>query len=340
MLWRICLKILAMVLLVASAVWADERPGGMVLAFDDGFSSWLGLIAPELARVGGVATGFVNNKRIHDGRLSFKDLETLQGKYGWEIGTHTYNHFNAVEYVQHNTMSEWIKKEFEASIDELQSHGMKIHSMSFPFDSFTPELTAEIIKRVESFRYEDPYPIAKGKKQDGSVVSTNIDIAHYIPLELMFDWIDYAKSQNQFVFLFGHDVLPDAEFIEGIVTFVDKYSLGYKDKIEISTYKKLCLVPDKNKRLFRNIPITIASIENNTIHIPQNNLVQLTKPGATFIIGPCYSMQLSFFQKLIEYAAKKVPFYTIHDAITHKSVPLPKQQQMTQPQETQYPERQ
>jgi hypothetical protein len=41
----------------------------------------------------------------------------------------------------------------------------------------------------------------------------------------------------------------------------------------------------------------------------------LTKAGATFIIGECYGIQVSYFRKLINYAAGKVPFYTVSQAL-------------------------
>src|SRR5512137_2260359 len=72
------------------------KRGGLVLQFDDGWSSWRTLVAPELARVGGKATGFVCNQYLHAARITVADLLALQGEFGWEIGSHSYQHRNAV----------------------------------------------------------------------------------------------------------------------------------------------------------------------------------------------------------------------------------------------------
>ena len=121
--------------LASSYVHADEKKGGIVLAFDDGYPSWITIIAPELSSVGGVATGFVNNQRIKFGDIRFDDLLKLQDKYGWEIGTHTYHHYNAPAYVKQKGLPSWIKDELEASVTELRDHGLKIKSVVFPYNA-------------------------------------------------------------------------------------------------------------------------------------------------------------------------------------------------------------
>ncbi|MCX5886421.1 MAG: polysaccharide deacetylase family protein [Proteobacteria bacterium] len=312
---NICLMLFTIVFFSVSSVYAEEMKGGIVLAFDDGYSSWINVIAPELSRVGGVATGFVNNQRIHAGDLSFEDLRTLQNKYGWEIGTHTYHHFNSPEFVKRKGISSWVKDELEASITELTYQRLKVQSMVFPFNYFTPELGAEVIKKLEAFRRADAFPIAKGKRADGSYPSTPIDIAHYVPLEQVLSWIDLAQQQKRFIFLYGHKVLPDEEFVTGTVASCSGRTLVAQEIIgPLPRDKELCLVPDTRRRIY-GFPIKIESVEGNVITIFQGDLSPLTKPGATFLIGQSYGTQISYFRELINYAAKRLPFLTVHGAI-------------------------
>lgn len=315
MVWKYFLALFVIVLLISSRVHTEEKQGGIVLAFDDGYPSWIHIIAPELPRIGGVATGFVNNQRIHFGDLSFDDLRALQDEYGWEIGTHTYHHFNAPEFVKQKGLSAWITEELEASVTELQSKGLKIQSMVFPYNAFTKELSAEAMKRFTNFRRDTVYPIASSVGEDGSIPGTGLDIGFYVPMEQVFKWIDFALLQDKFLFLYGHKVLPDEEFFAGKVTAISARSLVSKDKIKIPTKSDLCLVPDMRRRVY-NHPIKVESITENTINIFQGNLSKMTEVDATYIVGPCYGMQLSYFRKIIEYAAeKRMTFYTISEAV-------------------------
>jgi peptidoglycan/xylan/chitin deacetylase (PgdA/CDA1 family) len=306
------LSVVITVFILASTAFAGEKQGGIVLAFDDGYPSWISVIAPELKRVGGVATGFVNNQRIRFGDLSFDDLLTLQNKYGWEIGTHTYHHFNAPTFVKQKCLSVWVKDELEASVAELRSHGLKIQSMVFPYNAFTKELGTEVMKRFKSFRRDEVDPLNAGINEDGSVPGTEIDTAFYVPLAQMFKWIDFARQEDKLLFLYGHKVLPDEDFFTGTVASVSMLTLVSKEKIKPFAEKDLCLVPDTRRRLYR--PIKIDSIKTDTASTFQN-LSGMSEAGATFMIGPCYGMQLSYFRKVIKYGAERLPFYTVDQAV-------------------------
>ena len=60
---RIALIMVAILGLIGTASGAGKQ-GGLVLQFDDGWTSWATVIAPELQAVGGKATGFVNNQKV------------------------------------------------------------------------------------------------------------------------------------------------------------------------------------------------------------------------------------------------------------------------------------
>ena len=92
-LWKILLICFILLGTMPSQGLTETR-GGLVLMFDDGYPNWASTIAPELARVGGVATGYVCVFRVKSEKLTYADLHELQDCYGWEIGSHTYHHFN------------------------------------------------------------------------------------------------------------------------------------------------------------------------------------------------------------------------------------------------------
>jgi hypothetical protein len=292
-----------------------EVRGGLVLTFDDGYPSWITTIAPELARVGGVATGFVGMARIRAENLTFEDLRTLQNRYGWEIGTHTYHHYNAKEFVERKGMSAWVSKELEAAAKELRSQGLNIRSMVFPHNAFTPQLSKEVMRRFESFRNPELFFIASGAREDGSIPGREMDISQFVPLELIFKWIDLAHNQGQLLFLYGHKVLPDNEFFTGTVESVSQHTLISRESLRSVSKTDLYLVPDISRR-FMGVPIPVVSVEGNRIQVGRGDLSRLTKPGATFMIGPGYSMRLSDFRAIIDYARPRLKFFTVHQAVS------------------------
>lgn len=293
---------------------ADERHGTLVLMFDDGYPCWTKIIAPELSKVDGVATGYVNNYRIHSGTISFHDLRILQNTHGWEIGTHTFNHENPEIFIKLHGISFWVKNELEASINEFRSQGLKINSIALPYDINTNEVIVEVTKRLECYRRAAINPIAPGKKEDGSIPGRPIDIGQYVPLNQIFKWIDKAHLKNQTLFLQGHQVLPDNQFALGTVASFTKNKLVAQENIKHLSGKPLCLVPD-NSRQVLNAGLVVKSIDGNSITIGNSDLNRLTTSGATFIIGPCKAVRLSDFRSIIEYAARRLYFRTVHDAL-------------------------
>jgi len=317
MLRKIFFNILVIGLLFAQSVCADERRGGFVLAFDDGYASWINIIAPELSRVGGVATGYVNNQRIHSGMISFDDLRRLQNSYGWEIGTHAYDHFDPTIFIELHGMSSWMKKELEASVAELESHGLRISSLVFPFNKYTKELAVEVLKRMETYRKAEFYPIASGKREDGSIPGVQTGTGSFIPLKQLFEWIDIAHEKNELLFLYGHEVLPDNEFVSGTVTSVEERDLIAQNRIRSLSSPYLCLAPDTNRQI-QFAHIRVKNIEGNRVKVLNGDLTSLSKPGATFLVGPCNAMRLSDFRAMIKYAAGKLKFLTVHEAVNRR----------------------
>jgi len=294
---------------------ATREKGVLILAFDDGSPTWLQAVAPELAAVGGVATGYVNNHRIHHGEISFEDLVQLQDQYKWEIGTHTYNHFNAPDFVKKNGVEKWLTEEVDAAVKELEEHEIEVSSLVFPYNAFTRELARAVYQRFTCFRRLDTYPIADGRQANGSVPGSPIDVAGYAPVELVCQWVDEAARSRQILFLYGHHVLPDSEFFVGQVAGVSGAVLTSAEEIGIKTGRPdLFLVPDTSRRVLQR-SFTVEAIEGKSIKVRGLDLTRFTAPGASFLVGPGYGTRVSDFKRIIEYASRKLQFKNMRDGL-------------------------
>ncbi len=305
-----------MALFFALTSGAEEKRGVLALAFDDGYPSWTSIIAPELKAVGGTATGYVNNDRIRNGNpgnLSYNDLLTLQNKYGWEIGTHTYHHSNPAVFVRTRGLKAWLEENLDASINELRAKGLAIRSLVFPFNQSTKELQTEVLKRVSTFRRDDSDPLAYGKDSDGSVPGKAIDIGHYTAMAKIKRMIDKAHDDDEILFLYGHQVLPDSDFATGEVFQVSRRGLIAKSAIPALSNPYLCLAPDMNKEIV--FTVMVERIEGNAVFVSNGDLTRYTGPGAKFMIGPCMGLRLSDFREMIRYASEKLYFKTVSGAV-------------------------
>jgi peptidoglycan/xylan/chitin deacetylase (PgdA/CDA1 family) len=305
-------------LLVLSPGLSEARvQGGIVLMFDDGYSGWVTTVAPELARVGGVATAYVTLNSIRAEKLTYEDLRTLQNRYGWEIGTHTNHHFNPLEFVKRQGLSAWISQELDPAIRELRRQGLVVRNLSFPFDATSPEIQTAVAKRLESFRRPAPLALGRGVLEDQSIPGTEISLANYVPMALIRKWIDLAHNQGSVLFLYGHQVLPDAEFVKGTVEAATRHTLTATVTIKPVAEPDLYLVPDTAQR-FLGVPMRVVSIEGKQIQVGRGDLARLTRPGATFMIGPGYGMSVANFREMIVYAAQRLKFYTVHQVVDGK----------------------
>jgi len=310
---KIILTLTVTLLLLTPYAYSGEKRGIFVLSFDDGYKNWITTIAPELQRVGGVATGFVNNSRIKQGHITFEDLLSLQNNYGWEIGTHTYNHYNLKAKGELENIDTVLRKELDDSISELQSQGLRIQSLVFPYNMYTNDIIREALKRVTSFRRKDKNPISSGIGKDSSYPGRGIDSGYHVPINQILTWINTVHENNQLLFLNGHKILPDNEFTTGKTASVTKHTITANQKIEFQSDSSTCLVPDITKTL--EFMVLVKSIKGKTVTVANGNLTRFSEPETTFMIGPCMAMRLSDFRTVIEYASKKLHFRTVSEVL-------------------------
>jgi hypothetical protein len=203
--------------------------------------------------------------------------------------------------------------ELDKAIAELQAQKLTVKSLVFPFNRYTKDLQESALERVSSFRRSGDKAWSRLEKEDHSFPGRAIDLGHYIPFAQLSKLIDTAQQENKNLYLYGHQVLPDEEFLVGEVKSVDERILTTSDSIDAADNQSLCLVPNSEQAL--KFSIMIKHIEGNTITVANRNLKQLTKPGAQFIIGPCLSIQLSYFQRMLDYAEERLRFSTVSEVL-------------------------
>ncbi len=297
---------------LATPVLAAELRGGLALQFDDGWHSWRTEVAPLVKKYGGVATGFVNNKYVLDGRITMDELRSLQDDFGWEIGSHTANHYNAPRYVQTKGLDAWLANELEPSLEFLRTGGLRVDALVFPFNASTPEIERAALERVGSFRRVNALALADGVRADGSLPGTSIDTAQYAPIELIEKWIDLAHRRGSVLFLYGHRILPDDAFSDGRVTAIAGNAVTLDRPIQLDEGEDYVLVPDVERRQNANDLLHVQSAEGATVVLDE------AAPGALAVgnlvrIGPDYGTRRSDFEEMLRYASERLNFYTIAD---------------------------
>ena len=297
---------------LAPAGVAEERRGGLALQFDDGWHSWLAEVAPMVKAHGGVATCFVNNKYIEGGRIGMDELRQLQDEYGWEIGSHTANHYNAPRYVQTKGLDAWLAHELDPSLKFLREAGLRVNALVFPFNASTPEIAQAAMERVGSFRRVDALALADGVHPDGSLPGTSIDTTQYAPIDLIEKWIDLAQRRGSVLFLYGHRILPDSAFVTGRVVAVSASAVTLDRPVALEPGEDYVLVPDVERRQTMQNVIAVQSAEGATVTVAEL-APGVVEVGHSVLIGPAYGTRRSDFEELLRYASERLHFYTIAD---------------------------
>ena len=166
---------------------------------------------------------------------------------------------------------------------------------------------------MESYRHDELFALAPKINANKTIPGTGIDMAHYIPPALLMKWIDLAAQNDSFLFLYGHRILPDTSFATGTVVSVTATSLTAELPVPRPGGTDLILVPDITRRQVTTDYFRIQSVDGKTIQVDRADLSANTKPGAQFLVGEAYSTRLSDFRAMLEYAAARINFYTLHD---------------------------
>jgi peptidoglycan/xylan/chitin deacetylase (PgdA/CDA1 family) len=230
-------------------------------SFDDGYSSAVTQAAPTLAKYGMTGTSYVisgcvgmtkapNTCHADEDKtyMTWAQIQSLQNTYGWEIGSHTVDHYclasNASidpDDCQANTMTTaQVDAELANSKAALTANGLNVTDMSTPYGDYNQAVLKEISKYYASQRgFADtgynaaPYNqyILRDQYADGPV-----------SLATMEGYVNQAVASNQWLIFTFHD----------IQTKSSKHQYDYEwstsDLDKLAAYVKAKTVPVVNVR--------------------------------------------------------------------------------------------
>lgn len=124
--------------------------GFVSFTFDDGYENQYALAYPAMKLYGFNGTLYLiaNQKPSFEKRatISFEQARIMQSD-GWEIGSHSVNHKNFINFSYNE-----VKSELEFSKEILENKGFKIDSISYPFGYFNSGMTNVAKKYYSSGR--------------------------------------------------------------------------------------------------------------------------------------------------------------------------------------------
>ena len=128
----------------------NDTRGGFVLTFDDTYVQEWHNINNVLAAYEAKATFFVT--RFYN--LTSEEINLLHelDKRGHEIGSHSYSHKNALEFIKNHSVEEYVESEIISSLQEMGDHGFHVKSFAFPFGDNNEELNTEALKYISIIR--------------------------------------------------------------------------------------------------------------------------------------------------------------------------------------------
>ncbi|HEY4498979.1 MAG TPA: polysaccharide deacetylase family protein [Candidatus Paceibacterota bacterium] len=190
-------------LVISSAPTFTE--GMVTLTFDDGWASFIDNAVPILEARGLKATAFVNSQPIIEGFAGYMtatDLQALQTQ-GYDIGGHTYTHADL-------TLPE---TNLTHEVDDNRTHltvtlGLTpVDSLAYPYGVYNDTVIAAVdvagylgartVDEGYNFTNTDPFKL---KIQHVTNLTT---------LEELQSWIDTAKTNNTWLILMFHEIVPE-----------------------------------------------------------------------------------------------------------------------------------
>ena len=213
------------------------------ITFDDGYLSTYNNALPVLNSRGLKATSFITTGFI--GRpiyMNWTQVQYLQNKYGWEIGSHTVSHpeLPIVSLSQ-------VKTEVNYSKSILTSKGLAVTSFASPYGAYNNPVLIEVLKGYNLHRgfwdrdmlNEYPYDKSVITVQSGNTAAQ------------VNAWVDQAIAEKRWVVLVFHDITK--------TTSTDPYATTLANFIQIADHIKSTGV--------KNVTM------NHTLEKPGTNLI-------------------------------------------------------------------
>jgi peptidoglycan/xylan/chitin deacetylase (PgdA/CDA1 family) len=176
------------------------------ITFDDGFESTYTNALPIIQAHNLKATVYITTDFIgQPGYMTWEQVQSLQNDYGWEIGSHSVTHAEL-----ENKNAATIIYELTESLRILLSMSLNVTNFASPYGAYDNSVLTIVAKLYNSHRgfwdRDDlnTYPYESNVLMDQSVQSSTA-------LTQVYSWIDQAKSENKWLILTFHEVLPQLD---------------------------------------------------------------------------------------------------------------------------------
>ncbi len=185
-----------------------KKIAGVVLSFDDAYINEWYATNQKLKKYSWKGTFFVCKINTLDQSEIDKLLEMQ--KEGHEIAGHTYNHFNAVDYLRVNTIGKYINQEIDPMLDLMRFYGMDVSTFAYPYGGRNKKLDTSLLKKFKIIRgraFCEEVANKQGCYYNNSnlVFSFSIDDTHnHFNIPHLLNLLEYAKKNNKILILNSH----------------------------------------------------------------------------------------------------------------------------------------
>lgn len=217
---------------------------GFCLTFDDTYVAEWDAIAGMLDSNNVKATFFITLAYSLDS-TDFVILNNFEN-LGHEIGSHGWQHINAIDYLNNHSIKEYVTDEIMPSVNYLESKGLNIRSFSYPYGYNTDSLDSEMLKIFVLLRdvtEEQRKPTGRNineideiyyKFDDKKIVAgLGIDKNFKIDYDMLEEGFKRAYENDEVIVFYCHKPVKKAsapyqieyEYLGELFTLAHKYDL-------------------------------------------------------------------------------------------------------------------
>lgn len=192
-----------------------EPKAGFCLTFDDDYiEDWYSI--NDMLLLNNVkATFFVSE--IYNLSSDQIELLTELKTSGHEIGSHGWNHTNAVEYLNNHTLEEYYRYEIQPAIEYMEGIGLKPESFAYPFGRSSDSLDKFLFQYFNILRHVTVEQLQLSSKEVDEIdeiyykfngtryaAGLGIDVNYKISQKMLKKVLIRAKTNDEVVVLFSH----------------------------------------------------------------------------------------------------------------------------------------
>lgn len=165
--------------------------------------------------------GFVSDRSVYP-QISLANALALQNEYGYEIGSHSYDHKRLTEY---ETMEEVVFQLTESK-RSLTAMGLRISNFYIPFGNYTEAILDEAIKLYRAVRTSD---LGVNTPLNKRHMKTYWIDEGTMALEEAKGIVDTARTNGQFVIFSFHSMVASRAYMDNMVGALIDYIQSFDD---------------------------------------------------------------------------------------------------------------